>query len=66
MNGSASWDSTISSEAAEWLDGLVEHIRERGNQPVWAAVHAKFAELFPKDAPKAANTIATTVRKRLG
>lgn len=64
--GAAGWVKTISREAEEWLDGLVDHIKETGREPVWAAVHSRFAELFPDDNPKGTTTISSTVRRRLG
>jgi hypothetical protein len=64
-NGTAGWIDTLPPEPKEWLEGLADHIKTRG-EPVWASAHKRFCELFPDNAPKSPGTISSTVRKLNG
>lgn len=64
--GTVDWLTGRTSEATEWLKELADYIKERGQDPVWNTVHARFAELFPDETPKAASTITAAVRKLSG
>lgn len=58
------WTLKATDDQKEWLQGLIEEIRSRGKEPVWATVHAAFCELWPDDPP-VVSTLAEAVRKRL-
>ena len=61
--GRKGWVDGITPEAAAWLSDLADFIKARGEEPVWATVLVRFAELFPGQEPNSPNTISAAVRK---
>ena len=64
--GTADWLTGRTPEATEWLQELADYINNKGREPVWATVHARFSELFPNETPKVASTVTAAVRKLCG
>lgn len=64
--GVGNWYDSTSPEAQQWIDSLVDYVNERGQEPVWNRVLARFKELFPADAPKTPGTLSATVRRLRG
>lgn len=62
-SGARSWYSQLTDDERAWLDGLAQHIVDRGNEPFWRPVAERFKEKFPSAKPAGADTIKTTVRK---